>query len=187
MQLPAFLRRKHAPFIDLAVGDITTARVDAIVNAAKSTLLGGGGVDGAIHAAGGPVILAECRAWRDTRYPDGLPVGQAVATTAGRLDARWVVHTVGPHYSIREDRSELLRSCYTESLRVADRLKAQTVAFPLISAGAYGWPVPSAIAEALHGISSGRYRHVRQVTLVLFDRDAYDIARRIYDAGRYWV
>src|SRR3989442_5547378 len=102
--------------VELVKGDITEQQVDAIVNAANSWLLGGGGVDGAIHRRGGPEILAECRALRSSRYPDGLPTGQAVATTAGRLPARWVIHTVGPVHAKREDRSALLRSCYTTSL-----------------------------------------------------------------------
>ena len=108
--------------IELVSGDITEQRVDAIVNAANSSLLGGGGVDGAIHRAGGPEILAECRRLRAEQYPDGLPPGQAVATTAGRLPARWVIHTVGPVWSETEDRSEALRACYRNSLRVAVEL-----------------------------------------------------------------
>src|SRR5918998_6441181 len=116
-------------------GDITEQSVDAIVNAANSSLLGGGGVDGAIHRRGGPEILAECRALRASRYGRGLPTGRAVATTAGRLPARWVIHTVGPVWAEREDRSALLESCYRESLRVADELGAASVAFPAVSAG----------------------------------------------------
>ena len=106
--------------IELVEGDITAQAVDAIVNAANSSLLGGGGVDGAIHRGGGPEILAECRELRDTRYPDGLPAGDAVATTAGRLAARWVIHTVGPVYSGEPGQAGTLRSCYTRSLAVAD-------------------------------------------------------------------
>jgi len=181
-----FLRRKRHPLIGLAVGDITRQRVDVVVNAAKSSLLGGSGVDGAIHAAGGPAILAACQAIRDTRYPDGLPVGQAVATNAGRMHASAVVHTVGPHYSLSEDRSAQLRACYTSSLAVADRLKAVSVAFPLISSGVYGWPVKDAIEQALAAIASGRYRHVRAVTLVLFDERTYNMALNAYQAGGYW-
>ena len=112
----------HEEFLDgrivVKVGDLTAEDTDAIVNAANSTLLGGGGVDGAIHRAGGPNILAECRNLRDTTLPDGLPAGDAVATTAGDLLARWVIHTVGPVHSTREDRSETLVSCYRASLRV---------------------------------------------------------------------
>lgn len=187
MKLPSFLTRKHAPFIDLEVGDITKKIVDVVVNAAKQSLLGGGGVDGAIHAAGGPAVLASCQAIRDTTHPDGLPTGQAVATTAGRMPARWIVHTVGPVYSTKEDRSELLRSAYTSSLKVADRLKAETVAFPLISSGVYGWPIKDAIEQALKAISSGRYRHVRSVKLVLFDEKTFALALSTYEAGGFWI
>lgn len=131
-------------------GDITEQRVDAIVNAANHTLLGGGGVDGAIHRRGGTTILAECRALRDGTYPDGLPTGQAVATTAGDLPARWVIHTVGPTFAKRTDKTDLLRSCYRTSLAVADELGAGSIAFPLISAGIYRWPAEAAIRVALH-------------------------------------
>src|SRR5438093_7482162 len=129
------------PKIALVQGDITEQSVDAIVNAANSSLLGGGGVDGAIHRRGGTAILAECKKIRASHYPDGLPTGRAVATTAGNLPARWVIHTVGPVWSASQDRSALLRSCYVESLRVAEELGAGTVAFPAISTGVYRWPV----------------------------------------------
>jgi O-acetyl-ADP-ribose deacetylase len=135
--------------IELVQGDITDVEVDAVVNAANSSLLGGGGVDGAIHRRGGPEILAACRELRATRYPDGLPTGQAVSTTAGRLPARWVIHTVGPVHTAGEDRSGLLASCYRESLRVADELGAATVAFPAVSAGVYGWPIDDAARIAV--------------------------------------
>jgi O-acetyl-ADP-ribose deacetylase (regulator of RNase III) len=120
------------PGIVLLEGDITEQHVDAVVNAANSTLLGGGGVDGAIHRRGGPSILEECRRIRASEWPEGLPTGQAVATTGGALPARWVIHTVGPVYAKREDRSGLLASCHIESLRVADELGVGTVAFPAI-------------------------------------------------------
>ena len=116
--------------ITFVQGDITGQQADAIVNAANSSLLGGGGVDGAIHRHGGPEILAACRRLRAEAYPDGLPTGQAVATTAGRLAATWVIHTVGPVYSRHEDRSALLASCYTESLRVAAEVGARTGGLP---------------------------------------------------------
>ena len=138
--------------IEIRPGDITREAVDAVVNAANSTLLGGGGVDGAIHRAGGPRILDECRRLRETSLPDGLPAGQAVATTAGDLPARWVVHTVGPVHSTREDRSATLASCYRESLREAARLGAHSVAFPAISAGVYGWPMDDAARIAVQTI-----------------------------------
>ena len=150
-------------------GDITEADVDVIVNAANPGLLGGGGVDGAIHRAGGPAILEECRAVK-AGLPEGrLPRGQAVATTAGRLPARWVVHTAGPIWSASQDRSEVLRSCYRESLRLADELGARSVAFPAISAGIYGWPVDDAARQAVAGVRSLSPDHVREVRFVLFD------------------
>jgi O-acetyl-ADP-ribose deacetylase len=153
-------------------GDLTEADVDVIVNAANPGLLGGGGVDGAIHAAGGPAILDECRALK-ARLPDGrLLRGQAVATTAGRLPARWVVHTAGPIWSASQDRSAVLRSCYRESLRVADELGARTVAFPAISAGIYGWPLDDAARQAAAGVREAVVEHVQDVRFVLFDEPA---------------
>jgi O-acetyl-ADP-ribose deacetylase len=150
-------------------GDITEADVDVIVNAANPGLLGGGGVDGAIHTAGGPSILAECREITE-KLPDGrLARGQAVATTAGRLPARWVVHTAGPIWSASRDRSAVLRSCYVESLRVADGLGARSVAFPAISAGVYGWPLDDAARQAVAGVRSVSVEHVQEVRFVLFD------------------
>ncbi|SNS92857.1 O-acetyl-ADP-ribose deacetylase [Rhodococcoides kyotonense] len=153
--------------IDVVRGDITTLRVDAIVNAANSTLLGGGGVDGAVHRAGGPDILAECKTLRNTSLPNGLAAGAAVATTAGRLPARWVVHTVGPRYSAHEDRSAILRSAYVRSLAVADSVGAKTVSFPLISGGSYGWPVDDAVAQQVAAVAGAATR-VEVVTLVAF-------------------
>ncbi|MEV0261406.1 O-acetyl-ADP-ribose deacetylase [Streptomyces sp. NPDC050617] len=186
--------------ITLAQGDITEQAVDAVVNAANSSLLGGGGVDGAIHRRGGPEILAECRALRASRYGRGLPPGQAVATTAGRLPARWVVHTVGPVFTEgggedgygygHGDRSGLLASCYRESLRVAGELGAATVAFPAISTGVYRWPLADAARIALRtvletvddsdtGTGTGStatgitVTGIAEVRFVLFDARAY--------------
>jgi O-acetyl-ADP-ribose deacetylase (regulator of RNase III) len=154
--------------IEAVMGDITEQTVDAIVNAANSTLLGGGGVDGAIHHRGGPSILAECRALRAERYPGGLPTGEAVATTAGDLPAGWVIHTVGPVYSATEDRSDLLAECHTSSLRVADEIGARTVAFPAISTGAYGYPLQLAAPVAVVAVR-GAVTAVDMVRFVLFD------------------
>ncbi|MFE3853920.1 O-acetyl-ADP-ribose deacetylase [Streptomyces griseorubiginosus] len=159
--------------IRLVQGDITRESADAIVNAANSSLLGGGGVDGAIHRRGGPAILADCRRLRAGHYGKGLPTGKAVATTAGALDARWVIHTVGPRYSREEDRSELLASCYRESLRVADELGARTVAFPAVSAGIYGWPIDDAARIAVETVR-GTETAVEEVRFVLFDEQAFD-------------
>ncbi|WP_251095573.1 O-acetyl-ADP-ribose deacetylase [Streptomyces sp. Caat 7-52] len=163
--------------ITLVQGDITRQHADAIVNAANSSLLGGGGVDGAIHRRGGPAILEECRALRASRYGKGLPTGQAVATTAGELDARWVIHTVGPVYSRSEDRSELLASCYRESLRVAGELGARTVAFPAVSTGVYRWPMQDAARIAVETVRSTRTA-VEEVRFVLFDDRAYEAFAR---------
>lgn len=157
----------------LVQGDITEQRVDAIVNAANSSLLGGGGVDGAIHRRGGPEILAACRELRGGPLRDGLPAGQAVATPAGRLPARHVIHVVGPVWSAREDRSHLLRSCYVQALRVADELAARTVAFPAVSAGIYGWPTDGAARIAV-GAALGTPTAVEEARFVLFSRDVYD-------------
>ncbi|HUR09671.1 MAG TPA: O-acetyl-ADP-ribose deacetylase, partial [Nonomuraea sp.] len=142
------------------------------VNAANSSLMGGGGVDGAIHRRGGPEILAECRALRASDYEKGLPAGQAVATTAGRLDATWVIHTVGPVYSRTDDRSDVLASCYRESLRVADALGARSVAFPAISTGIYGWPLDDGARIALRTVRE-LSTAVDEVRFVLFDAVAY--------------
>ena len=172
--------------IELVRGDLTRERVDAIVNAANSSLLGGGGVDGAIHRAGGPEILAECRALRATTLPDGLPTGQAVATTAGRLDARWVVHTVGPVWPGEGPelarRRALLEDAYRNSLGLAATLGAASVALPAVSAGIYGWPADDA-AEVALGTSAEADAAPGLVRFVLFSSAMHvafaDAARRL--------
>ncbi|MCX4855703.1 O-acetyl-ADP-ribose deacetylase [Streptomyces canus] len=166
--------------ISLVQGDITRESADAIVNAANSSLLGGGGVDGAIHRRGGPAILADCRKLRAGHHGKGLPTGKAVATTAGDLDARWVIHTVGPRYSQEEDRSELLASCYRESLSVADELGARTVAFPAVSAGIYGWPIDDAARIAVETVRETETA-VEEARFVLFDEKAYQAFARQVD------
>jgi O-acetyl-ADP-ribose deacetylase (regulator of RNase III) len=170
--------------IAILEGDITGQDVHAVVNAANRSLLGGGGVDGAIHRRGGPEILAECRRLRETDYPDGLPTGQAVATTAGRLPARWVIHTVGPVWSGREDRSPLLRSCYREALRVAAELGAQSVAFPAISCGIYGWPLDDGARQALTAVheAADAGTDLAEVRFVLFGESAYQTFRQEAEA-----
>jgi len=145
-------------------GDITEQPVDAIVNAADNAMRGGGGVDGAIHRAGGPQILRDCIA----RFPDGLATGDAGWTTAGDLPARWVIHTVGPNHAAGQRDRSLLVSCYRRALEVADELGARTVAFPLISAGVYGWPKADAVAAAVETIGSADAR-VEEARLVAFD------------------
>jgi O-acetyl-ADP-ribose deacetylase len=161
-----------SPQISLARGDITQQEVDAIVNAANSSLMGGGGVDGAIHKAGGPAILEECKQLRSERYPEGLPVGEAVATTAGALPARWVIHTVGPRYGVDHPASELLAKCHKSVLVIADELGAHSVAFPAISTGVYGYPIGEAADVAIKAVRNTR-TSVDTITFVLFGDDAY--------------
>ncbi|MFD4301136.1 O-acetyl-ADP-ribose deacetylase [Streptomyces albidoflavus] len=160
--------------LTLVKGSITEQDVDAVVNAANSSLLGGGGVDGAIHRQGGPEILAACRDLRASHYGKGLPTGEAVATTAGRLPARWVIHTVGPVWSASEDRSQLLASCHREALRVAGELGARTVAFPAISTGVYRWPLEDAARIATETVRATP-TSVEEVRFVLFDDRAYEV------------
>lgn len=164
------------PRVTLTLGDLTLERVDAIVNAANASLLGGGGVDGAIHRRGGPSIVAECREIRRTAYPDGLPTGRAVATGAGKLRARWVIHTVGPRYWEHDDPAPLLANCHTEVLKVADELGARTVAFPAVSTGVYGYPVYEAASVAVRTVL-GAETSVEEVRFVLFDPDTYEAFR----------
>lgn len=156
-------------------GDITVADLDAIVNAANSSLLGGGGVDGAIHAAAGPALLQECRAVR-RQWPDGLPVGQAVATGAGNLPCRWVIHTVGPNRHAGQTDPALLTSCFTRSLDVAVDIGARTVAFPAVSAGVYGWDVREVAGiavAAVRGHEAVRRGHLDLVRFVLLHPAAH--------------
>jgi O-acetyl-ADP-ribose deacetylase len=154
------------------MGDITRQEVDAIVNAANSTLMGGGGVDGAIHRAGGAEVLEACREIRRTRYPDGLPTGEAVITTGGRLPARHVIHTVGPIYGRHEEReAELLASCYQNSLAVAARHELVSIAFPAISTGAFGYPHDEAARVASRAVErflTAEESSVREIRLVFF-------------------
>jgi O-acetyl-ADP-ribose deacetylase (regulator of RNase III) len=160
-----------APRIEIIRGDITDQALDAIVNAANSSLRGGGGVDGAIHRVGGPTILAACEEIRRTTHPGGLPCGEAVATTAGDLPARWVIHTVGPVYSGSEGDPRSLAACHINVLGVADRIGARTVAFPAISTGAYGYPIEKAAAVALTCATSVP-TEVELVRFVLWDEDS---------------
>lgn len=157
----------------VCLGDITGENVDAIVNAANSTLLGGGGVDGAIHRVGGPAILRECEEIRRSRYPKGLPTGQSVITTGGDLPAKFVIHTVGPIYGRdSEKESELLASCYRNSLALAEENSLSTIAFPSISTGAYGYPRQSAADISSRTISEylATSDGIRSVRLVFFQQ-----------------
>ena len=155
--------------ITVVEGDITRQEVDAVVNAANRAMRGGAGVDGAIHRAGGPAVLDDCR----RRFPKGLATGDAGWTTAGDMPASWVIHVVGPNRNRGETDRSLLSSCYARALEVADELGAGTVAFPLVSAGAYGWPKEDAIAAALEVFRSADTR-VEEARLVAFDRATYE-------------
>jgi len=167
--------------IELVIGDITDQDVDVVVNAANSSLLGGGGVDGAIHRKGGPEILDACRKLRAGHYGRGLKTGQAVATTAGDLPATWVVHTVGPVWSSTEDRSVLLADCHRNALGVAAELGARSIAFPAISTGIYRWPILSAAGIALNTITTALpdSPSIRTVRFVLYDQTSYDIFQTV--------
>jgi O-acetyl-ADP-ribose deacetylase (regulator of RNase III) len=156
------------PVIAAVLGDITQQEVDAIVNAANNAMRGGGGVDGAIHARGGPAVLRDCV----DRFPDGLATGDAGWTTAGDLPARWVIHTVGPNYNAGQRDRSVLKSCYRRALQVADELGARSVAFPLISSGVYGWPRRDAIAAAIETIAAAGTR-VEEVRVVAFAPEAH--------------
>jgi O-acetyl-ADP-ribose deacetylase (regulator of RNase III) len=158
--------------IEVVHGDITRQDVDAVVNAANSRMRGGGGVDGAIHRAGGPAILEDCV----RRFPDGLATGDAGWTTGGDLPARWVIHVVGPNHAAGQTDRSLLTSCYSRALEVADELGARTVAFPLVSAGIYGWPKDDAVAAALEVLGSADTR-VEEARIVAFDEATYEMVR----------
>jgi O-acetyl-ADP-ribose deacetylase (regulator of RNase III) len=166
----------EGPSILMLVGDITEQQTDAIVNAANSSLMGGGGVDGAIHRAGGSAILAECK--KIVEQHGQLPPGDAVATAAGRLNAAYVIHTVGPMYRDGEHgEAEVLARSYTNSLDVAERVHLHTVAFPAISTGVYGYPPAEAAPIAIDAtIASLRNaRHVHEVRFVFFHQSMYNV------------
>jgi O-acetyl-ADP-ribose deacetylase (regulator of RNase III) len=168
--------------VELVGGDITLETTDAIVNAANSSLMGGGGVDGAIHWAAGPALLEECAELRRTSLPDGLPAGQAVATGAGNLPCRWVIHTVGPNRHAGQTDPALLRSCFAESLRVADQVGARSVAFPAVGAGVYGWTadaVAQAAKEALDQAQAGGAK-VELVRFVLFSPPVQEAFEQVF-------
>jgi O-acetyl-ADP-ribose deacetylase len=155
--------------IEVVDGDITQQDVDAVVNAANIRMRGGGGVDGAIHAAGGQAVFEDCV----RRFPDGLATGDAGWTTAGQMPARWVIHVVGPNYNADQRDRSLLTSCYRRALEVADELGAKSIAFPLISAGVYGWPRDDAIDAALETLRATP-TEVEMARIVAFGRSTYD-------------
>ena len=161
--------------IDIVTGDITARHVDAIVNAANSSLLGGGGVDGAIHRAAGPELLAACEELRRKDYREGLPVGHAVATPGFKLHARWVIHTVGPNWHAGQRSQDLLRSAFAESLALADQLGAKSVAFPAISAGIYGWDPRVVARTAIDAMHAAETQTVELVEFVLFTPDLAEV------------
>jgi O-acetyl-ADP-ribose deacetylase (regulator of RNase III) len=168
--------------IDIKVGDITLEDVDAIVNAANASLMGGGGVDGAIHRAGGPAILGECRRIRETRYPDGLPTGEAVITSGGKLKAGHVIHTVGPVYGHHAgEESKLLAACYENSIALAAHQGLASIAFPAISTGIYGYPKEEAARVSLAAIERALQMNARivEVRLVYFSAGDAEIVRRV--------
>jgi len=157
--------------VRVVVGDITRQDVEAIVNAANSSLLGGGGVDGAIHRAGGPEIVEQCREIRRTRFPQGLPTGEAVITTGGKLQALYVIHTVGPIYGEQGGKeAELLANCYHNSLTLAVEKNLSSVAFPSIATGVYGYPRPAAAEISSQTIENflATDRQLKEVRLVFF-------------------
>ncbi|CAN5683087.1 O-acetyl-ADP-ribose deacetylase [soil metagenome] len=167
--------------VRLMVGDLTTQNVDVIVNAANATLLGGGGVDGAIHRLGGAAILKECREIRRSKYPQGLPTGEAVITTGGNLLARFVVHTVGPIYGRHDGReAALLASCYKNSLRLAVQNSLYSIGFPAVSTGVYGYPPADAAAVASQAIMEflATDNLLNQVRLVFFRPGDMDVFLR---------
>jgi O-acetyl-ADP-ribose deacetylase (regulator of RNase III) len=174
--------------IQVLHGDITTRTVDAVVNAANSSLLGGGGVDGAIHRAAGPELLAACRALRDTELPHGLAVGAAVATPGFNLPARWVIHTVGPNRHAGQTNPALLVSCFSESLRVADSVGAGSLAFPAVGGGIYGWQgrdVAQAAYDAVSGFGASHPASALElVEFVLFSPEMEEVFKAVFGQPR---
>ncbi|MBN1771384.1 MAG: O-acetyl-ADP-ribose deacetylase [Deltaproteobacteria bacterium] len=164
---------------ELLVGDLTKLDVDAIVNAANSSLLGGGGVDGAIHRAAGPGLLAECRELRRTRLPEGLPTGRAVLTGGHRLAARHVIHTVGPVYRSVPDPAALLADAYRNSLALAEEHGLRSIAFPAISTGVYGYPREEAAEVVRRVLAEFPYRSLQRVVLCFFSAEDRALAERI--------
>lgn len=173
------------PTIEIRTGDLTQQDTDAIVNAANSSCLGGGGVDGAIHRAAGPELLEACREIRSTQLPDGLPVGHAIATEGFNLPARWVIHTVGPNRHAGETNPADLEACFTESLRLAHEIGAESIAFPAISGGVYGWPMNEVASAAARAVSAfaddaGSPSSPSLIRFVLFADEAAAIFKKVF-------
>ena len=179
------LKRFFKGRVVVKVGDITREDAEAIVNAANGSLMGGGGVDGAIHRAGGPEVLSECKEIRRTRYPDGLPTGEAVMTTAGKMAAKYVIHTVGPVFrdGHRPTLDPILASCYEKSLRIAHEQGAASIAFPNISTGVYRYPKRAAAAVAVNAVRTTLAAlsptPIERVLFVCFDQDNLEIYRQL--------
>jgi O-acetyl-ADP-ribose deacetylase (regulator of RNase III) len=170
--------------VDAILGDLRVEPADALVNAANSSLFGGGGVDGALHAAAGPGLLAECQRVRASQYPNGLPVGKAVATGAGRLPARWVIHTVAPNRNAGQTDESLLAACYTNSLDIACGLGATSVAFPAIGAGVYGWDATTAARVAVDAVVAHPRTGIARLRFVLFSPRLLQAFTAALEAGR---
>jgi len=170
--------------ITLIKGDITQQNTDAIVNAANSSLLGGGGVDGAIHKAGGSKILEECKNIRKTYFPNGLPTGEAVITSGGKLKAKYVIHTVGPvWYGGKKNEPDLLRNCYFNSLKLAVKNNIKTVSFPAISTGAYGYPIEKAtiiVVSTLKDFLLTQQHSFSEIRFILFSDYDYNVYKKVF-------
>lgn len=172
--------------VRIVTGDITRQDTDAIVNAANSSLLGGGGVDGAIHRAAGRELLEHCRKLRETTLQDGLPVGKAVATPAGRLPNDWVIHTVGPNWHQGQREPRLLASCFRESLDAAAVVGARSIAFPAISAGIYGWDPAEVARIAAETVSADNptWADIDEVRFVLFNEELTSVFEEAFGIPR---
>ncbi|MBW3014868.1 O-acetyl-ADP-ribose deacetylase [Candidatus Woesearchaeota archaeon] len=166
--------------VRIVKGDITEQPVDVIVNAANRTLLGGGGVDGAVHSKAGPKLLEECKNIRREKYPDGLPVGQVVITEGYNLAARHVIHTVGPVYYPAKDQSMLLAYCFKNSLDLAEKNKLRSIAFPAISTGAYKYPIEECAKISKRVFENYDFVNIKEVVMCLFTDSAYQIFKKVY-------
>jgi O-acetyl-ADP-ribose deacetylase (regulator of RNase III) len=165
--------------INIILEDITKLKVDAIVNAANYTLLGGGGVDGAIHQAAGNRLLLECKKLRDTKYPKGLPIGEAIATKAYNLPAKLIIHTIGPKYY--QDDINLLKNCYINSLKLAEENDCKSIAFPAISTGAYGCPIEKSASITKEVLLTFHSKTIKEVILVLYKKEDFEVYKNIFN------
>jgi O-acetyl-ADP-ribose deacetylase (regulator of RNase III) len=164
--------------VSIILGDITKITADAVVNAANNTLLGGGGVDGAIHRAAGNNLLLECKKLRNTKYPAGFPTGEAAVTKAYNLPAKMIIHTVGPRY-YKED-VNLLKSCYLNCLKFAEDNNCETIAFPAISTGAFGCPIEKSAEIVKSVLDNYKSERIQEIILVLFDKEDYNVYKKAF-------